>query len=283
MALDGANEMRPWWLWAPALRSRETAALAEARVEHAAEIAFWNFVQWQFDVQCAALRHAAHARGVHVMGDLPIFVADNSSDVWSRPDLYFPRRGLHPSVVAGVPPDELGARWASAGAIRCTAGTACRPKASLVDRARAARAAAGRRAAHRPLPRLRRLLRDSRRPPDREGRRLEAGAGQGAVRGDRARAGPLPIVAEDLGLITPDVIELREGCGFPGMKILQFAFGGDGNHEFLPHTYTRDTVVYTGTHDNETARGWWQNAPERQRHFAGVYLGCTARTCTGGC
>jgi 4-alpha-glucanotransferase len=89
-----------------------------------------------------------------------------------------------------------------------------------------------------------------------------------------AELGPLPIIAEDLGLITPDVIELREGCGFPGMKILQFAFGGDGTHEFLPHNYPPDCVVYSGTHDNDTARGWWQAAPEAQRHFAGSYLAC---------
>jgi 4-alpha-glucanotransferase len=84
--------------------------------------------------------------------------------------------------------------------------------------------------------------------------------------------GPLPIIAEDLGLITPDVIELRDGCGFPGMKILQFAFGGDGSHEFLPHNYGTHCVVYTGTHDNETARGWWAHARPRERAFAGAYL-----------
>ena len=88
--------------------------------------------------------------------------------------------------------------------------------------------------------------------------------------------GPLPIVAEDLGFITPDVTELRDACGFPGMKILQFAFGGDGTHEFLPHTYGPAYVVYSGTHDNDTARGWWDNAPEHERRFAGTYLACGA-------
>jgi 4-alpha-glucanotransferase len=88
--------------------------------------------------------------------------------------------------------------------------------------------------------------------------------------------GKLPIVAEDLGLITPDVVELREGCGLPGMRILQFAFGGDGTHEYLPHNYVPNTVVYSGTHDNETARGWWHNAPPHERAFAGSYLAATA-------
>jgi 4-alpha-glucanotransferase len=86
--------------------------------------------------------------------------------------------------------------------------------------------------------------------------------------------GPLPIIAEDLGLITPAVRALRDGCGFPGMKILQFAFGGDGHHEFLPHNYTPDVVVYTGTHDNDTARGWWDNAPAHERAMCATYLNC---------
>jgi 4-alpha-glucanotransferase len=87
--------------------------------------------------------------------------------------------------------------------------------------------------------------------------------------------GKLPIIAEDLGLITPDVIALRDGCGFPGMKILQFGFGGDGTHEFLPHNYVSHCVVYTGTHDNETVRGWFDNANPREREFCCRYLPAT--------
>jgi 4-alpha-glucanotransferase len=275
MALDGANDMRPWWLWAPELRSREPAALQRARSAHAGEIAFWNFVQWQFDVQCAQLRRYALARGVHVMGDLPIFVADNSSDVWSRPDLYFLGEDFTPSVVAGVPPDELGPlgqRWGNPlyrwdrmqaeGFAWWTARVQRALQQADVLRIDHFRGFAG----YYEIP--------ASSPTAKEGRWLPA-PGKALFAAIARELGPLPIVAEDLGLITPDVIELREGCGFPGMKILQFAFGGDGNHEFLPHTYARDTVVYTGTHDNETARGWWSNATDRQRHFAGAYLGCT--------
>ena len=86
--------------------------------------------------------------------------------------------------------------------------------------------------------------------------------------------GKLPIVAEDLGFITEDVIELRDSLGFPGMKILQFGFGGEGDHEFLPHMWTRESVAYTGTHDNDTVLGWWQAASPRERAFAGSYLAC---------
>jgi 4-alpha-glucanotransferase len=88
--------------------------------------------------------------------------------------------------------------------------------------------------------------------------------------------GELPIIAEDLGFITPDVHALRHALGYPGMKILQFGFGGDGEHEFLPHNYEPDVVAYTGTHDNDTLCGWWASAPERQKRFAGSYLACSS-------
>jgi 4-alpha-glucanotransferase len=209
------------------------------------------------------------------MGDLPIFVADKSSDVWSRPDLYYLGEDCTPSVVAGVPPDELGPlgqRWGN--------------PLYRWDRMQAEGFAWW-------IARMRRALEQAdvlridhfrgfagyyeipaSSPTAKEGRWVPA-PGKELFAAIAQALGPLPIVAEDLGLITPDVVELREGCGFPGMKILQFAFGGDGTHEFLPHNYARDTVVYTGTHDHATARGWWQNAPARERHFAGVYLGCT--------
>jgi 4-alpha-glucanotransferase len=102
------------------------------------------------------------------------------------------------------------------------------------------------------------------------------GPGKALFDAIQQRLGTLPIISEDLGLITPAVIALRDGCGFPGMKILQFAFGGDGSHEFLPHNYAPHVVVYSGTHDNDTARGWWDNAPAHERAFCAQYLHCTA-------
>jgi 4-alpha-glucanotransferase len=110
-------------------------------------------------------------------------------------------------------------------------------------------------------------------PTAQQGRWLR-GPGKALFDAITTELGALPIVAEDLGFITPDVHELRRACGFPGMKILQFAFGGDGEHEFLPHNYPRETVVYTGTHDNDTARGWWSHAAEHERKYAGTYLAC---------
>ena len=114
MALERAHGGAPWWQWAAALARRDAAAMRNARAEHAEEIAFWQFVQWCFATQCAALRAYARARGVAIMGDLPIFVAQHSADCWSRPDLYELDAQFQPTVVAGVPPDQFavdGQRW----------------------------------------------------------------------------------------------------------------------------------------------------------------------------
>jgi 4-alpha-glucanotransferase len=108
--------------------------------------------------------------------------------------------------------------------------------------------------------------------PTAEVGRWVTGPGMALFEAIERALGKLPIIAEDLGFITPDVISLRDGCGFPGMKILQFAFGGDATHEFLPHNYTPDCVVYTGTHDNDTAQGWWHSAPHREQEYACRYL-----------
>ncbi|MBI5258427.1 MAG: 4-alpha-glucanotransferase [Burkholderiales bacterium] len=276
MALETAHAGRCWWEWAPPLCRREAAALAAARRTHAAEIGFWQFVQWCFDTQAAALKAHANQRGVHIMGDLPIFVAHHSADCWARPDLYELDEAWQPTVVAGVPPDDLGPlgqrwgnplyRWDRMAAEDYAWWTARVHRAldhADVFRIDHFRGFAG----YYEIP--------ASSPTAQEGRWLP-GPGQALFDAIARRLGELPIVAEDLGLITPDVIALRDGCGFPGMKILQFAFGGDGTHEFLPHNYGPHFLVYTGTHDNETARGWWDNAPERERAYAGAYLATDA-------
>jgi len=275
MALETAHGGQPWWNWDGALRARDPAALAAARIAHADEIVFWQFVQWCFDVQCAALKQYANDRGISIMGDLPIFIAHHSADCWARPDLYFLDQDYQPTVVAGVPPDDmgpLGQRWGNPlyrwdrMADEDFAWWTARVRRALgqadVLRIDHFRGFAG----YWEIP--------SACPTAIEGRWVPAPGAALFAAIERA-LGKLPIVAEDLGLITPDVIALRDGCGFPGMKILQFAFGGDGGHEFLPHNYVRESVVYTGTHDNETARGWWDNAKSHEKHFAGVYLHAT--------
>ena len=272
MAIRSPLNGQPWWEWPEPLMRREDAALAQAREQYADEIRFWNFVQWCFDSQCSALKDYARSKDVSIMGDMPIFVAHDSADCWSRPDLYWLDENFLTTVVAGVPPDDigpLGQRWGNPlyrwdrMAAEGFAWWSARVRRALASadilRIDHFRGFAG----YWEIP--------SSCPTAIEGRWVPA-PGEQLFAAIARELGELPIVAEDLGLITPDVIELRDGCGFPGMRILQFGFGGDGSHEFLPHNYSRETVAYTGTHDNETARGWWDNAPAHERHFAAIYL-----------
>ena len=272
MALETAHGGQAWWCWSMELRKREPSALKRAAREHAREMAFWAFVQWCFDEQCRALKAYANAKGVAIMGDLPIFIAHHSADCWARPDLYELDANDQPTVVAGCPPDDFsadGQRWGnplyrwSRMAKEDYVWWTQRVRRALdqadVFRIDHFRGFAG----YYEIP--------ASCPTAREGTWVP-GPGKALFDAIEKSLGKLPIVAEDLGLITPDVIELRDGCGFPGMKILSQAFGTDANHEFLPHNYTPATIVYTGTHDNDTARGWWQNATPQERHFAASYL-----------
>ncbi len=272
MTLETAHVGQPWWSWDADLRERRPAALQQVRRQHAAEIDFWKFVQWCFDTQFMALKNYANARKVAIMGDLPIFVAHHSADCWARPDLYELDESFQPTVVAGVPPDDLaplGQRWGNPlyrwerMAKEDFAWWTARVQRALehadVFRIDHFRGFAG----YWEIP--------ASCPTAMEGRWVPA-PGKAMFDAIERVLGPVPIIAEDLGLITPDVIELRDSCGFPGMKILQFGFGSDGTHEFLPHNYETTCVVYTGTHDNDTVRGWWHSAPEHEREFAGSYL-----------
>ena len=274
MALFTAQGQQPWWQWPLPLRQRDAAALAAARRQHAGEIGFWRFVQWCWDEQCAALKRYANARDIAIIGDVPIYVADNSADVWSRPDLYFIGDDGMPSVIAGVPPDPLGPdgqRWGNPiyrwdrMATENFAWWTARVRRLLahadivrIDHFRGF-------AAYWEIP--------ASSPIAKEGRWVP-GPGRALFDAIARALGTLPIIAEDLGLITPDVVELIEGCGFPRMKVLIFGFGGDGSHDYLPHNYGPNTIAYTSTHDTDTARGWWDHASERERAFAGTYLAC---------
>jgi 4-alpha-glucanotransferase len=272
MALETAHGGKPWWEWALALRKRDAAALSAAGKQHVDELSFWNFVQWCFDTQATALKRYANQHGVALMGDLPIFIAHHSADCWSRPDLYFLDSNDQPTVVAGVPPDGFapdGQRWGNplyrwdvmAAENFAWWSSRIRRAMSQADLFRIDhfRGFAG----YWEVP--------ATSPTAREGRWVP-GPGKALFDAIEAALGKVPVVAEDLGLITPDVIELRDGCNYPGMKIVQFAFGGDGGHEFLPHNYTPHCVAYTGTHDNDTVRGWWNTAQAHEKAYAAYYL-----------
>ena len=274
MALEAAHAGAAWWDWAPPLATRDPVALEAARQAHAAELAFWQFVQWCFDHQWQAVRAHARARGVAIVGDLPIFVAHHSADCWARPDLFLLGPDFQPSVVAGVPPDFFsadGQRWGNplydwaAMAVDGYRWWAERIRRMLVqadvfriDHFRGF-------AAHWEIP--------ASCPTAVEGRWVR-GPGKALFDAIEAAVGPLPIIAEDLGVITPDVVALRDACGFPGMRILQFAFGDDAANPYLPHRFPPRSVAYTGTHDNDTTLGWWRSAAPPERAFASAYLGC---------
>jgi 4-alpha-glucanotransferase len=260
MAVKDAHGQAPWTRWDRDIARRRPAAIARWTVRCAREIREHKLAQFLFFEQWQRIRDACRARSIEIMGDLPIFVAHDSADVWSRPDLFRLDDGGEPLVLTGVPPDYFSAtgqlwgnphyRWD----VLERSGFAwwierVRALLALVDRVR--------------IDHFRGFEAS-----------WEVPAGETtAIRG-RWVKGPgaplfeaiqsalklerLPFVAENLGVITPDVEALRERFGFPGMAILQFAFGTDPQAPtFKPHNYQRNLVVYTGTHDNDTTVGWW--------------------------
>ena len=259
-----------WWVWPKAASSR--SALRAAREAHAEEIAVEEGLQYLFHVQWSALREHAKSRGIRLVGDIPIFVSGDGCDTWAHRKLFQLRPDGRPDPIAGVPPDYFsptGQRWGNP-VYRWESHKAdgfswwkarIRRELDLVDLVR--------------LDHFRGFAANWIIPADEEdARRGQWSPGPGRALFDALRKdlGELALIAEDLGEITPDVEKLRDDLGLPGMKVLQFAFGTDGSHPFLPHNFGHDRwVVYTGTHDNETAAGWYQSADERVRHLFRAY------------
>jgi 4-alpha-glucanotransferase len=268
-----------WCDWPAPLARREPKALAAARVAHAERIAFWTFCQWCFFRQWGLLRAYANQRGVQVVGDAPIFIALQSAEVWARPELFELDAAGRPTVVAGVPPDAFtaeGQRWGNP-LYRWPAHAAegyawwierVRRTFELVDIVRIDHFRGF--AAHWEIP--------ASEPTAQKGRWV-SGPGEALFRAIGQALGALPIIAEDLGVITPDVDALRLAFRFPGICVLQFAFGPEGVSEprFLPHRHTPDSVVHTGSHDNNTTLGWWAESGEEVRHHLREYLASDGR------
>jgi len=261
-----------WTEWPHAIAIRDPAAMATAKRELAEEIRYHKYIQFLFFRQWAALREAAAAREIHIMGDVPIYVAGDSADVWANRELFQLDENGEPTVVAGVPPDyfsETGQRWGNP----LYRWDVLREKKYRwwVSRFRAAlRFADVVRidhfrgfAAYWEIP--------ASEPTAVHGRWMP-GPGRALFDALRGTLGDLSLVAEDLGFITPEVNELRKAIGIPGMKILQFAFS-KVNSPHLPHSYDPKTVVYTGTHDNDTALGWFETISPTEREIAITYLG----------
>ncbi len=272
MALREAYHGAVWTAWDPPLVRREPEALARARRELAEEIAFHAFAQWLFFEQWGALRRYANARGVRIIGDLPIFVAHDSADVWAHQEIFDLDGRGEPVTVAGVPPDAFsatGQRWGNPvyrwEVLRAHGFDwwVARFRAVLetVDMVRIDHFRGFQAAWHIP----------AREETAEHGTWVET-PGRELFAAVRAALGPFPVIAEDLGLITPEVHALRQELGFPGMKVLQFAFGGGADNPYLPHNHEPDSAVYTGTHDNDTTVGWYASLDERTRDHVRRYL-----------
>lgn len=273
MALKDAHNGAPWIEWGMDLRSRQAGAVARATEAHAAAVHNHRFNQWLFYRQWLRLKAYAKKNNVQVVGDIPIFVAMDSSDAWTNPEEFYLDDEYQPTVVAGVPPDYFsvtGQLWGNplyrweAMQENGYAWWLRRIKAALrlydIVRVDHFRGFAG----YWEVPAGEKTAVNG---------QWVDGPGADFFRVVEEQLGELPIIAEDLGEITPDVIELRDQFGLPGMKVLQFAFSTDASDKFLPHNYHPHFVVYSGTHDNDTSRGWYeQSATDSERDFFRRYL-----------
>ena len=268
-----AKYKRPFQEWPTELVKRERKAMHQAKRELADEIDRFRFGQFLVLRQWQALRQHAHERGVRLLGDLPIFVAPDSADVWANPELFLLDDELRPRVVAGVPPDYFSAEGQLWGnplydweALRQTdyRWWLCRLQARLeyLDAIRIDHFRGFESAWYVPFGEV----------TAKSGRWV---AGPGADFFEKAREAlkGLPLMAEDLGVITPAVAELRDRFELPGMRVLEFAFSGDHGNPHLPHNHPHNAVVYTGTHDNDTVCGWYDSLPEHERKKFWDYVG----------
>lgn len=261
-----------WRRWPQELVARDADALLKAREEHAEELRFVKFGQWIFDRQWQALREYASERGVKIIGDVPIFVAMNSADVWANRDIFEVDDQGNASVVAGVPPDYFsptGQKWGNP-LFRWDVlkqrnydwwGDRIARVLELVDIVRIDH--------FRGFEGYYAIPEES---PTAEVGEWREGPGDDFFEWVRDRFDEVPFIAEDLGVITDEVADLRDRYDLPGMKILQFGFDGDVDHPFLPDNYPENCVAYTGTHDNDTTMGWWKSTDEETRHTARTYL-----------
>ncbi|MFN8547362.1 MAG: 4-alpha-glucanotransferase [Candidatus Eisenbacteria bacterium] len=272
--------------WDRPLGRREPWALERLRRDRAEQIRYQEFLQWQFRRQWGALRRYANERGVALVGDAPIFVALDSADVWAHPDIFLLDEDGRPQVVAGVPPDYFskdGQLWGNP--LYDWEALRARDFDWWIDRLRTVFSLTDAVRLDHFIGFYRAWAVPARAKTARRGKWLLNPGREMFTRAAEV-LGPLPVIAEDLGFLIDEVRALRDDLGFPGMKVLQFAFSGGPDNEHLPHQHPRRSVVYTGTHDNDTTVGWWKRRPKRrgeaesiahEREFALRYLGLERR------
>lgn len=270
-ALNHHNGGKLWVSWNSGLARRTPSALRNAKKELKEYVDCHKFIQWCFARQWNAMKQYAGERNIRLVGDIPIFVAHHSADVWSNQEAFSLNGKGMPTVVAGVPPDyfsEDGQRWGNplyrwdVMSRQDYSWWVSRFRKTFelfdiirIDHFRGFEA-------YWEIPASEKTARVG---------RWVKGPGEGLFNAIKAELGTLPIIAEDLGVVTPEVTALREKFSFPGMKVLQFAFSTDPKDNFLPHVYEKNYVVFTGTHDNDTTLGWFEKATEQERSFVRRY------------
>lgn len=268
-----AQQDRGWTEWPKELRDRDNKALKKAAKQYAERLDVIRFAQFLFTRQWCALKRYANDKGIAIFGDLPIFVAHDSADVWAQRQCFDLDEAGHPTLVAGVPPDYFsatGQRWGNphydwdwmeadgfSWWLQRIEGQLKLFDLVRIDHFRGFES-------YWEIP--------AHEPTAINGRWVKA-PGDALFATLHNQFDPLPVVAEDLGTITAEVIELRERYALPGMKILQFAFDGNANNPYLPHNHELNSVVYTGTHDNDTTLGWFNGLSEHARAMVMEYLG----------
>ncbi len=272
MALKTGRKGAPWTDWDEGIRKRKQKDIKEAREKYADEILFYKFLQFEFEEEWKKLKKYANGKGIKIVGDIPIYVALDSADAWGDPKLFQFDRSLRPVSVAGCPPDafsETGQLWGN----------------PLYDWQY-----------HKDtgfkwwMRRLKRVFElydvvriDHFRGFDEyyaipfgdrtaEHGHWEKGPGYALFDRMKKELGEREVIAEDLGFLTPSVRRLLKKTGYPGMKILEFAFDAEGDSDYLPHNIVKNSVIYTGTHDNDTCRGWYETLSKKDRRFADKYL-----------
>ncbi len=275
MALKDYHHQRPWQEWAEGYRLRDEKILETFRKSHGDAIEFWVFLQWVFYKQWTALKTYANACGVEIIGDMPIYVSSDSSDTWAHPDLFYFDKSSKPVAVAGCPPDafsDTGQLWGNP--LYDWAKNEATGFKWWIDRMTSSME-----------------LYDVIRIDHFRGFESywEIPAGDETAQNGKWVKGPgmklfdaihqaipsMRIIAEDLGFLTQEVIELVKDSGYPGMKVLQFAFDSREESDYLPHNYDSHCIVYTGTHDNDTVMGWFDSAAKEDVAMAIEYLALT--------
>ena len=271
-AIKDENDSRAFYDWEDSLRLREKTAIENAKIRLKADCDFYKMLQYLFFKQYKALLTYAHEKGVKLIGDIPIYVAPDSADLWANPEQFLLDKDGIPTEVAGCPPDDFcedGQLWGNP--LYDWDYMKKENYSWWIQRIKSA---------HEVFDIVRidhfrgfeSFFCIKNGSENAKKGRWKKGPGVELFKAVEKALGKLPIIAEDLGFLTPEVYQLLEDCGFPGMKILQFAFDPESDSEYLPHNYPKNCVAYTGTHDNDTCVGWFNTAPYTTREDAKAYL-----------